>query len=192
MGAAVYNEVSRTITPPLSLQRVSQTTCRRCVTCISICYRRYAAHIASSTSAQPRARLRSLCKPTRAGRVSRTRLDDSCGFMRAQVDESPAFAQAMKAKTPASPPLHSDMSQIEIKEIAADSALRAASRALLLPEHVALEYRLAPLPVAAEGPSTRLQLCSPRGAAGVTSPHVSTSQFGRPGERRLQSRSLHR
>ena len=59
--------------------------------------------------------------------------------MRAQVDESPAFAQAMKAKTPASPPLHSDMSQIEIKEIAADFALRAASRALLLPEHVALE-----------------------------------------------------
>ena len=61
--------------------------------------------------------------------------------MRAQVDESPAFAQAMKAKTPASPPLHSDMSQIEIKEIAADVALSvgAASRALLLPEHVALE-----------------------------------------------------
>ena len=51
--------------------------------------------------------------------------------MRAQVDESPAFAQAMKAKTPASPPLHSDMSQIEIKEIAADFALCAASRAPL-------------------------------------------------------------
>ena len=54
--------VSRTINPPLSLQRVSdddRRPCRRCVTCISICYRRYAAHIAS-TSAQPRARLRGL------------------------------------------------------------------------------------------------------------------------------------
>ena len=41
-------------------------------------------------------------------------------MMRAQVDEIPAFAQAMKATTPTSPPLHS-------------------TRALLLPEHVALE-----------------------------------------------------